>query len=104
VLSLPWRLRYRLAYDVPLVQEVLGFFVRAVFGSLRRRARHCWGVAPSHGGAVTFVQRFADALNLNGLHEGGGHLERLLQQQDAQHDAPRDEQGAHPPLAAPHGG
>ena len=65
VLSLPWQLRYRLAYDAPLVREVLGIFVRAVFGSLRRRARSHWGVARSQGGAVTFVQRFGDALNLN---------------------------------------
>jgi len=35
VLSLPWQLRYRLAYDAPLVQGVLGIFVRAVFASLR---------------------------------------------------------------------
>ncbi len=39
--------------------------VRAVFGSLRSRARHRWGVNRSQGGAVTFVQRFGDALNLN---------------------------------------
>jgi len=64
VLSLPWRLRYRLAYDAPLVQEVLGIFVRAVFGSLRRRARHQWGVMCGQG-AVTFFQRFGDALNPN---------------------------------------
>jgi hypothetical protein len=65
VLSLPWQLRYWLAYDAPLVQEVLGIFVRAVFASLRRRARSHWGIARSQGGAVTFVQRFGDALNLN---------------------------------------
>lgn len=65
VLSLPWQLRYRLAYDAPLVQDVLGIFVRAVFASLRRRARSHWGIARSQGGAVTFVQRFGDALNLN---------------------------------------
>src|SRR5690606_39792072 len=40
-------------------------FVRAVFASLRRRARSHWGIARSQGGAVTFVQRFGDALNLN---------------------------------------
>lgn len=65
VLSLPWQLRYRLAYDAPLVQDVLGIFVRAVFASLRRGARSHWGIARSQGGAVTFVQRFGDALNLN---------------------------------------
>jgi hypothetical protein len=65
VLSLPFALRYRLAFDGPLTSAVLGLFVRAVFASLRRRAG-----LPGHGrpvqcGAVTFVQRFGDALNLN---------------------------------------
>jgi len=65
VLSLPFALRYRLAYDAPLASAVLGTFVRAVFASLRRRARKRWGVIRGQCGAVTFVQRFGDALNLN---------------------------------------
>ncbi|MDH3213289.1 MAG: transposase [Myxococcales bacterium] len=65
VLSLPFALRYRLAYDAPLTSAVLGVFVRTVFASLRRRARKKWGVTRGHCGAVTFVQRFGDALNLN---------------------------------------
>jgi hypothetical protein len=44
VLSLPFALRYRLAFDARLVTEVLGVFVRAVFASLRRHARRKWGV------------------------------------------------------------
>jgi hypothetical protein len=44
VLSLPYALRYRLAYDAPLTSAVLGVFVRAVFASPRRRARKQWGV------------------------------------------------------------
>jgi hypothetical protein len=65
VLSLPFALRYRLAYDAPLTSAVLAVFVRAVFASLRRRARKQWGVTRGQCGAVTFVQRFGDALNLN---------------------------------------
>jgi hypothetical protein len=65
VLSMPFALRYRLAYDAPLASAILGFFVRAVFASLRRRARKQSGVAHGQCGAVTFVQRFGDALNLN---------------------------------------
>jgi hypothetical protein len=65
VLSLPFALRYRLAYDASLTTAVLGIFVRTVFASLRRRARKQWGIARGHCGAVTFVQRFGDALNLN---------------------------------------
>ena len=65
VLSLPVALRYRLAYDARLTSAVLGVFVRAVFASLRRRARRKWNIARGQCGAVSFVQRFGDALNLN---------------------------------------
>ncbi len=37
VLSLPFALRYRLAYDASLTTAVLGVFVRTVFASLQRR-------------------------------------------------------------------
>jgi hypothetical protein len=65
VLTLPFALRYRLAYDAKLTSEVLQLLVRAVFCSLRRRARRCGKMANPQCGAVTFVQRFGDALNLN---------------------------------------
>jgi hypothetical protein len=49
-----------------LTAEVLRVFVRAVFASLRRRSRPTRSASgPAHGGAVTFVQRFGGALNLN---------------------------------------
>jgi hypothetical protein len=41
VLSLPYALRYRLAYDSGMVTEVLRVFLRAVFRDLKRRAREC---------------------------------------------------------------
>ncbi len=65
VLSLPIALRYKLAYDSQLAAEVLQLFVRSVFASLRRRARHKYGFARYDCGSVTFIQRFGDALNLN---------------------------------------
>ncbi|HEY5645241.1 MAG TPA: transposase, partial [Pseudomonadales bacterium] len=66
VLSLPFGLRYRLAYDRELTAEVLRLFVRAILSSLRRRTRSAASApGPAHGGAVTFVQRFGGALNLN---------------------------------------
>jgi hypothetical protein len=66
VLSLPFGLRYRLAHDRELTADVLRVFVRAVFASLRRRSRQLRSApGPAHGGAVTFVQRFGGALNLN---------------------------------------
>jgi hypothetical protein len=38
VLSIPFSLRYRLAYDSSLVRDVAQIFVRAAFSSIRRRA------------------------------------------------------------------
>jgi hypothetical protein len=64
VLSLPFALRYRLAYDATAASAVLRVFVRAIFESLRRRARDN-GIHNTQCGAVTFIQRFGSALNLN---------------------------------------
>ena len=64
VLSLPHRLRYRLAWDHTLCRAVVGCALRAILGFLRRRARDA-GVADGRSGAVTIVQRFGGALNLN---------------------------------------
>ena len=51
VLSLPFALRYRLAWDARLVNDVLQLFVRAVFGSLRRRAGNHRGIPKARRGA-----------------------------------------------------
>jgi len=63
VLSLPFALRYRLAYDSEMVTAVLGVFIRALFGLYRRMARD-YGIDQTQCGAVTFVQRFGSAANL----------------------------------------
>jgi hypothetical protein len=64
VLTLPLRLRYRLAWDHDLCRAVVGIFLRAVFATLRRRA--VWdGIQGGRSGAVTILQRFGGALNLN---------------------------------------
>lgn len=65
VLSLPFKLRYRMAYDSELMSDILNIFVRAVFGGLRRRARESLTLQHTQCGAVTFVQRFNSALGLN---------------------------------------
>jgi hypothetical protein len=44
VLSLPFALRYRLAYDARLTSEVLNLFLRTLFAFQRRRARRRWGL------------------------------------------------------------
>ena len=65
VLTLPYPLRYRCAYDRELTSEVLRAFLRSLFTELRRRVRRHWGVRAEQCGAVTFLQRFGSALNLN---------------------------------------
>jgi len=65
VLSLPFKLRYRMAYDSALTADVLNIFIGGVFGGLRRRARELLGLRRSQCGAVTFIQRFNSGLGLN---------------------------------------
>jgi ribosomal protein S27E len=65
VLSLPYALRYRLAYDASLVSDVLAIFTRTVFASLIRRAREFGAERRPQCGAVSFIQRFDSALRLN---------------------------------------
>jgi hypothetical protein len=64
VLTLPWRLRYLLAWNHDLCRAVVGVFMRSVLGFQRRAARRC-GAAHGRGGGVAVVQRFGRALNLN---------------------------------------
>jgi hypothetical protein len=64
VLSLPYRMRYQLAWDHDVCRAVVAVFLRAVLGFLRARARDS-GVADGRGGAVAVIQRFGGALNLN---------------------------------------
>ena len=65
MLSLPYALRYRLAYDARMVSDVLGLFTKTVFASLIRRASEFGAIRNAQCGAVTFIQRFGSALNLN---------------------------------------
>jgi hypothetical protein len=54
-----------MAFDSKLVGDVNRIFVQAVFGSLRRRANLGDRSRRAKCSAVTFIQRFGDALNLN---------------------------------------
>lgn len=62
--SFPIRLRFALAKDAALCTAVLDCFARTLFGWQRRRARDL-GTRNGAPGAVTFVQRFGSALQLN---------------------------------------
>lgn len=64
VLSVPHRLRYRLAYDHALCRAVVQAFVRAVRAFHRRQARSA-GLGEGEIGMVTGLQRFGGALNLH---------------------------------------
>jgi hypothetical protein len=65
VLSVPFPLRYSLAYDSSLVRDVAQIFVRTIFSSIRRRAGIPASNRKARCGAVGFIQRFSDALNLD---------------------------------------
>ena len=64
VLSLPRWARFLLARDPLLITRTLDRSLRAIFNSLRRRARKAGFRCPQVG-AITFVQRFGGGLNLN---------------------------------------
>ncbi len=76
ICTLPWELRYLAGYDQLLASSLIDGFVRSVLDSLRRRAKSALGLRSgreAHTGAVTFIQRFDNALRLN-LH---AHAEAL---------------------------
>ena len=64
VFTVPFRIRYPLAFDRELCARVKRIFVRAVMSFLRLKARRA-GLGSTHCGAVVFVQRFGGSLNLN---------------------------------------
>jgi len=64
VLTVPYRLRYRMAYDHALCREVHRAFTRALQLSYRHRAA-ARAIEQGHTGSVTCIQRFGSALNLN---------------------------------------
>ena len=67
VLSLPFDLRYRLAFHRPLCAAVRALFARTVIALQRRCVGTSQGItlAQLHGGAATWTQRFGDGLRLN---------------------------------------
>jgi putative transposase/transposase-like zinc-binding protein len=69
VLSVLAPLRYLIAYDNNALNRILSIFMESLFSYLRKKAKRCGGKALDaysyHPGAVTFIQRFGSALNLN---------------------------------------
>ncbi len=64
VLTLPVQLRFLIAWRPKLIGLTLTLFLRALFAWQRRCARR-QGIAKPLCGAVTCIQRFGSALNLN---------------------------------------
>jgi hypothetical protein len=63
VLTVPFALRFPLAYDPDLCREVKGLFIRAVMGWTRRRAQR-FGIPDGRTGAVVATHRCDAALRL----------------------------------------
>lgn len=63
VLSVPFPLRFLFATEPAALTAVLGIVYRAIAAHLIRKAG--WTQATAHAGAVTLIQRFGSALNLN---------------------------------------
>ena len=64
VLTFPYPLRVKLAYDARLRTAVLGLFVRCVTAFYERAGAAC-GRKGGQVGSVTAIQRFGSALNVN---------------------------------------
>lgn len=64
VLTLPYRLRYRLAWDHGLTRAVLGVCAR-VLQDFYIRSAHRLGIARGRTGMLTVIQRFGSGVNLN---------------------------------------
>lgn len=65
VLSLPLPIRFIVGYDSKLLTEVLGVFMRTIRAWYRQAARKQHGLRETQTGAITAIQRFGGALNLN---------------------------------------
>jgi hypothetical protein len=93
VLTLPYPLRYRCAWDAKLMTEVLRAFLRSLFADQRRRARLHFAIPRGHNGSITFIQRFGSALNLT------PHFHVLVL--DGVYPGPSHDLGTFVPLAPP---
>ena len=64
VLTLPYRLRYRLAWDHALCRAVLGVYARGLLAFYALTARS-HGIRGGQTGTVTVIRRFGSGLQLN---------------------------------------
>jgi hypothetical protein len=64
VLTVPYRLRYRMAFDHGLSRAVLGVYARVLCDAYARGA-HVRGIRGGRTGSVTVMQRAGGGLNIN---------------------------------------
>ena len=64
VLSFPYRLRYQMAHNPKLTNKILSIFIQTISSYQKKQAK-LYGIKVARPGAVTFIQRFGSALNLN---------------------------------------
>ena len=64
VISFPFQMRYLLAYRPNLQSTVLSIWIRLISSFYKKKAKQR-GILSSDTGAVTVIQRFGGALNLN---------------------------------------
>ena len=64
VLSFPYRLRYQMAHNPKLTNKILSVFIQTISSYQKKKAK-LYGLKAARPGAVTFIQRFGSALNLN---------------------------------------
>ena len=64
VLSFPYKLRFLMAFNQKLTSQALSIFIKEISRYQKAKAREI-GFAMAKAGAVTFIQRFGSALNLN---------------------------------------
>lgn len=61
MLSCPFKIRYVLSHNLKLTNELLKILIRAIESYQRKRIQN----KNAKIGAITFIQRFGSALNLN---------------------------------------
>ena len=64
VLSFPYKLRFKMAFDQKLTSKILNIFIQSLSRYYKKRAKKI-GIKKSNIGSITFIQRFGSALNLN---------------------------------------
>jgi len=82
VLSVPIPMRYWLSSNPKLITQVLRKIIRVIDGYYKNKAK-AFGVEKPRTGAITFLQRFGSALNLN-LHFHILYLDGIYENQDDQ--------------------